>query len=126
MRNQIKKMIKKENGFTLVELLAVLVILGIIVAIAIPAVGNIIENAEKSANESEQELIIDAARLYFIENDGDENDGDENDGDENDGDEVTVKKLIANGYLENLSDDSNVSPDSKVVYDSVAKEYNIE
>ncbi|MFL2070948.1 competence type IV pilus major pilin ComGC [Marinilactibacillus psychrotolerans] len=111
MRNQIKKMIKKENGFTLVELLAVLVILGIIVAIAIPAIGNIIDNAEDSASESEIALVEDAARLYFIENDGDE---------------VTVQQLIDDGYLENLSDDSNISPDSKVVYDSDAKEYNIE
>ncbi|WP_413526865.1 competence type IV pilus major pilin ComGC [Marinilactibacillus psychrotolerans] len=94
MRNQIKKMIKKENGFTLVELLAVLVILGIIVAIAIPAVGNIIENAEKSANESEQELIIDAARLYFIENDGNE---------------VDVDTLISEGYLENQGEDSDLT-----------------
>ena len=68
MRNQIKKMIKKENGFTLVELLAVLVILGIIVAIAIPAVGNIIDNARGDANEAKQQLVNDAARLYFIEN----------------------------------------------------------
>lgn len=111
MRNQIKKMIKKENGFTLVELLAVLVILGIIVAIAIPAIGNIIDNAEDSASKSEIALVEDAARLYFIENDGGE---------------VTVKKLIEDGYLENLSDDSSISPDSSVVYDSAAKEYNIE
>lgn len=111
MRNQIKKMIKKENGFTLIELLAVLVILGIIVAIAIPAVGNIIENARGDANEAEVELVEDAARLYFIENEGDE---------------VTVQQLIDDGYLENLSDDSSISPDSSVVYDSDAKEYNIE
>lgn len=68
MRNQIKKMMKKENGFTLVELLAVLAILAIIVAIAIPAVGSIVSNAEDSASNSEKELVEDAARLYFLDN----------------------------------------------------------
>ena len=68
MRNQIKKMMKKENGFTLVELLAVLAILAIIVAIAIPTVGSIVEKAEKSASDSEIELVEDAARLYFVAN----------------------------------------------------------
>ncbi|MFL2098717.1 competence type IV pilus major pilin ComGC [Marinilactibacillus psychrotolerans] len=94
MRNQIKKMIKKENGFTLVELLAVLVILGIIVAIAIPAVGNIIDNARGDANEAEQELVIDAARLYFIENEGTE---------------VDVETLISEGYLEERGEASDLT-----------------
>lgn len=94
MRNQIKKMIKKENGFTLVELLAVLVILGIIVAIAIPAVGNIIENARGNANKAEVELVEDAARLYFIENEEDE---------------VTVQKLIDDGYLEERGEASDLT-----------------
>lgn len=111
MRNQIKKMINKEEGFTLVELLAVLVILGIIVAIAIPSIGSIIENAETNASDAETELVIDSARLYFVENDGSE---------------VEVQTLIDDGYLENLSDDSSISKTSKVVYDSTNKEYNIE
>ncbi|API89602.1 hypothetical protein BKP56_10185 [Marinilactibacillus sp. 15R] len=94
MRNQIKKMIKKENGFTLVELLAVLVILGIIVAIAIPAVGDIIDNARDNASDAEQELVIDAARLYFIENDGNE---------------VDVATLISDGYLEERGEVSDLT-----------------
>ena len=42
-------MLKNNKGVTLVELLIVIVILGIIAAIAIPAVGNIVENAQKDA-----------------------------------------------------------------------------
>lgn len=82
----IKKMIKEEKGFTLVELLAVIVILGIIVAIAIPAIGNVIDNAGKKADDAEETLIIDAARLYEIE----------------DGHSlpVTIQTLIDTGYLE--------------------------
>lgn len=63
----IKKMIKGEKGFTLVELLAVIVILGIIVAIAIPAIGNVINKAEGDATEAEITLIVDAARLYDVQ-----------------------------------------------------------
>ena len=69
MVNKFKTLLKKEKGFTLVELLAVIVILGIIVAIAIPAVGNIIDNAQEDADEQEQALIIDAARLYMLQAD---------------------------------------------------------
>ncbi|WP_368646306.1 competence type IV pilus major pilin ComGC [Alkalibacterium putridalgicola] len=67
MRNKIKQMMQKEEGFTLVELLAVIVILGVIVAIAIPSIGNVISNAEKSSSEAEWALIEDAGRLYDIE-----------------------------------------------------------
>lgn len=94
MRNKIKEIIKKEEGFTLVELLAVIVILGIIVAIAIPAVGNITKGAKIDADEAEIKLVTDAARLYDIENTiPDEG--------------VTVEKLVKEGYLELRGEDKN-------------------
>ncbi|MGL5296319.1 MAG: type II secretion system protein, partial [Culicoidibacterales bacterium] len=40
---------KNQKGITLVELLAVMVIVGIIAAISIPAIGNLIENTRKDA-----------------------------------------------------------------------------
>ena len=39
----------KTKGFTLVELLAVIVILAIIAIIAVPIIGNVIENSRKQA-----------------------------------------------------------------------------
>ena len=65
----IKKMIKGEKGFTLVELLAVIVILGIIAAIAIPSIGKVIDKAEEGAEKSEITMVEDAARLYDLQND---------------------------------------------------------
>ncbi len=59
----IKKLMKKEDGFTLVELLAVIVILAIIAAIAIPAIGHIINNSRHKAEVNDALQIIDAAKL---------------------------------------------------------------
>lgn len=85
MRNKLKKIWNKEDGFTLVELLGVIVILGLIIAIAVPALGNIMTKAEDNTEKAQEELVIDAAQLYFVENDGNS---------------VTVKQLIEANYLE--------------------------
>ena len=50
----------KNNGFTLVELLAVIVILAIILAIAISAISNIFDGASKSTLESSAKMVIKA------------------------------------------------------------------
>ncbi len=87
MRNKIKQLLNKEEGFTLVELLAVLAILALIVGIAIPMIGNVVTKAGTSVDQSQKELIINAAQLYDLE----------------DGKNlpVTTKELIDAGYLEN-------------------------
>jgi type IV pilus assembly protein PilA len=53
---------KKNKGFTLVELLAVIVVLGIILVIAIPNIQQIITNARKEAYERQKKFIADAAK----------------------------------------------------------------
>lgn len=63
----LKKRIKNEKGLSLVELLAVIVILGIVAAIAIPAIGNIIENSRYNAVKSDAINVLNAANLYFTE-----------------------------------------------------------
>jgi type IV pilus assembly protein PilA len=47
-----------KKGFTLVELLAVIVILAVILAIAIPGISSVISNASKSAFESDAKMVI--------------------------------------------------------------------
>ncbi|SER67341.1 prepilin-type N-terminal cleavage/methylation domain-containing protein [Salisediminibacterium halotolerans] len=93
MKKRLQQM-KNQKGLTLVELLAVIVILGIIAAIAVPAIGNIIDNAREDAHESNAESLYNAARLAVTS----ENETDEttfsgvSNGDED--------NLVDNGYLD--------------------------
>ncbi|MGM9950402.1 MAG: Tfp assembly type protein, partial [Lysinibacillus sp.] len=51
----------------LIELLAVIVILAIIAAIAIPAIGNIIDNSRVNAAKADAVNILNAANIYFTD-----------------------------------------------------------
>ncbi|MBH9967088.1 type IV pilin protein [[Bacillus] enclensis] len=64
----LKKFLKNDKGLTLVELLAVIVILGIIAAIAVPSIGGIINKSKDDAKVAEALQIISAARLANAEN----------------------------------------------------------
>ncbi len=58
------KILKNNKGVTLAELLAVITIMGIIAAIAIPAVGRVITGARLGAAESDAIAIYESARIY--------------------------------------------------------------
>ncbi|WP_319470129.1 prepilin-type N-terminal cleavage/methylation domain-containing protein [uncultured Trichococcus sp.] len=97
MRNKIKQLLKKEGGFTLVELLGVIVILGLIVGISIPLIGNVIDGAEEKTIAAQEELVIDAAQMYELGGGTiDATTG------------VTSTQLITAGYLEEQEDDAQV------------------
>ncbi|RKQ84720.1 type II secretion system protein [Brockia lithotrophica] len=61
-----RRLRRKDGGFTLLELLAVLVILAVIIAIAVPLIGNIIERSKQEATINTAGQIAEAARLYII------------------------------------------------------------
>lgn len=66
MKNKVQefKKLQNERGLTLVELLAVIVILGIIATIAFVMIGNVIENSKQDAQIANAQQMISSAKLY--------------------------------------------------------------
>ena len=56
------------KGFTLIELLAVIVILSVIATITLFATGTILKDAKDSLSEAQKTKLIEAAKLYYLEN----------------------------------------------------------
>lgn len=59
---------KRKKGFTLVELLAVIVILAVILVIAVPRITDVINNSKKASFESSAKTIISQAEKKKMEN----------------------------------------------------------
>lgn len=57
---------KKKNGFTLVELLAVIVVLAIIMIIAIPSVLDVMNNARRSSFALYIEKVVTAVQTQYV------------------------------------------------------------
>src|SRR5690606_5654411 len=83
-----------QRGVTLVELLAVIVILGIISTIAVPKVGTIIQDSRDKATVNEAINIIHAAKLAYIG----ENEVFNNENSVQVSDLVTLGYINVNGY----------------------------
>jgi general secretion pathway protein G len=59
-----------EGGFTLVELLVVIVILGILAAVAVFAVGGVTDKGRQSACKADVASVAAASEAYFVPNAG--------------------------------------------------------
>ncbi|WP_432358381.1 competence type IV pilus major pilin ComGC [Sporosarcina sp. UB5] len=112
MKKWLQKRINNEKGLTLVELLAVIVILGIIAAIAVPSIGGVIDNTRIKAAKADAINAIEAAKLYFVDNDTDS---------------VTLTVLKNEGYMKDLGTLEEGAGDGagKVFKGLTGKDFNI-
>ncbi|HZG60700.1 MAG TPA: type II secretion system protein [Anoxybacillus sp.] len=97
----LKRLIKNEKGLTLIELLAVVVILGIISAIAVPSIGGLIDNSKKDAHVANAQQMINAAKIYVAGNAKKLSSGDN---------DLLLKDMYKEGLLDPMKD-----PDTGVV-----------
>ncbi|MDT2045308.1 prepilin-type N-terminal cleavage/methylation domain-containing protein [Bacillus sp. 1780r2a1] len=76
MEKLIKKVLGNEKALTLIELLGVIVILGIIAAIAIPSIGGMIQKSREDAVKSDALKVLRTAQAYIVSNDFKDHDED--------------------------------------------------
>ena len=112
MLRKIRKMLKHQEGFTLVELMIVVVILGILAGVGIQQYGRVQTSAKASAHNANIKIITSAANMYLMANDSVSQDFD-------------VEDLVVAGYLDavprNPFGDTGASPAGE--YELVIEEH---
>jgi len=95
---------KKLKGFTLIELVIVLVIISILLAVAIPSINKYKEKAQSTADNMNMLALKEAATMYCIENGWDN--------------KTELSKDDLAPFLESSLDDSDSKDKAKKLLDS--------
>jgi type II secretion system protein G len=67
LNKALGKGVKKEKGFTLIELMVVVIIIGILSAIAVPKFKGVSDKAVQNAREAQLRVIQSAVDIYYAE-----------------------------------------------------------
>ena len=113
---------KKDKGFTLVELLAVITILGILSAIAVASYNKYVKKAKTDWYKQQEKMLTQAGRDFYIDNKGrtPQASGDESC--------VLLNTLINNKYINTIIDYNKKACNgekSKACIRKVSNNYNI-
>lgn len=94
---------KNNKGFTLVELMAVIVVLALIITIAVPSAISISHKIKLKMYATKVDMIIDSAKLYGQDNPSSLKSNENACSSPN----LTVKTLIETGYIKKDDTDDN-------------------
>lgn len=61
------KKIRDEKGFTLIELIVVITILGFLAMVAVPRVIGVVEKAKQNSSDANLSIIQNAVERYYVE-----------------------------------------------------------
>jgi type IV pilus assembly protein PilA len=90
LQTKILKPWRNQKGLTLIELLAVIIVLGIILAIAVPSVLGVVNRSKINADKASWQLIKEAGMQYAIANNLQGNET------------ISVSDLSSEGYLNSV------------------------
>lgn len=100
MLKKLRKMLKNNKGFTLIEMLIVIFIIAILMVLIIPNISKNLDTAKDKSSEAYVKTVQSQATAYEL------NEGDSN---------VTIAKLVEKGYLEGTVETASKAPNGKTV-----------
>ena len=123
---QPNSILKSNSGFTLIEILSVIIIIGIVAIIAIPSISNYLGVSKETVYSSYEHSMEEAAKIRIIDCITNNEDCELPEGSEMQ--KIYLDLLMEEGYLENMKDpDSNQFCDNLRSYVAVrgdeAKDY---